>query len=88
MQPTATEPTLIALFTPPPTFSTPLFYYSSGLCISFKVLKEWQTADGMEEGGIVHVCLGVCVCVCWQEIGKAAPQYQMTGRAPLWLSQT
>lgn len=56
-------------------------YYSSGLCASFKVFKEWQTADGMEEGG-------VRVCVRGQLIGKAAPWYRMTGRAPLRLSQS
>lgn len=40
------------------------FHYPSGLCISFMVLKEWQTADGMEEGGVCEcVCALRCVCV-------------------------
>lgn len=43
------------------------------------MFKERHTADAMKEGGI---------CVCRQEIGKAAPQYEVTGGAPLQLSQT
>lgn len=72
VEPTVTEfeLTLTFLYAPLPHSQLLFFYYPSALCISFNMLKEWQTADGMEEGDVcVCVCVCLGVCVRRQEIG-------------------